>query len=117
TFGRQVDRKLACELMACAFDHGVNYFDNAETYSAGQAETVMGNALADLHWPRDAFCVSSKVFFGAVADPKPTQKGLSRKHVTEACEQALKRLQVDYLDCYFCHRADPDTPVEETVWA
>ncbi len=117
TFGRQVDRKLARELLAFAFDHGVNYFDNAETYAAGQAETIMGDVLADLRFPRDAYCVSSKVFFGAVTDPKPTQRGLSRKHVTDACHQALKRLQVDYLDCYFCHRPDPDTPVAETVWA
>lgn len=116
TFGRQVDRKLARDLLACAFDRGVNYFDNAETYSAGLAETLMGDVLADLRFPRDAFCVSSKVFFGAATDPKPTQRGLSRKHVVDACHQAMKRLRVDYLDCYFCHRADPDTPVAETVW-
>jgi voltage-dependent potassium channel beta subunit len=116
TFGRQVDRKLARELLACAFDHGVNYFDNAETYSAGLAEALMGDVLADLRFPRDAFCVSSKVFFGAAADPQPTQRGLSRKHVVDACHQALRRLRVDYLDCYFCHRPDPDTPVAETVW-
>jgi voltage-dependent potassium channel beta subunit len=117
TFGRQVDRNKARDLLACAFDHGVNYFDNAETYAAGVAETLMGDVLADLRFPRDAYCVSSKVFFGAVDDPKPTQRGLSRKHVVDACHQALKRLRVDYLDCYFCHRADPDTPVAETVWA
>ncbi|HET9819097.1 MAG TPA: aldo/keto reductase [Rhodanobacteraceae bacterium] len=117
TFGRQVDRDKARDLLACAFDHGINYFDNAETYSNGVAETIMGDVLADLRFPRDAFCVSSKVFFGAMDDPKPTQRGLSRKHVVDACHQALKRLRVDYLDCYFCHRADPDTPVAETVWA
>lgn len=117
TFGDQVDRGKARDLLACAFDHGVNYFDNAETYADGLAETLMGDVLADLRFPRDAYCVSSKVFFGAVADPKPTQRGLSRKHVVDACDQALKRLRVDYLDCYFCHRADPDTPVAETVWA
>lgn len=116
TFGRQLGRGAARDLLACAFDHGVNYFDNAETYSAGLAETIMGDVLADLRLPRDAYCVSSKVFFGAVADPKPTQRGLSRKHVMDACHQALKRLRVDYLDCYFCHRADPDTPIAETVW-
>jgi voltage-dependent potassium channel beta subunit len=77
----------------------------------------MGDVLADLRFPRDAWCVSSKVYFGAVRDPKPTQRGLSRKHVIEACEQALKRLRVDYLDLYFCHRPDPDTPIEETVAA
>lgn len=117
TFGRQVDRARARELLACAFDHGVNYFDSSETYAAGQAETLIGETLADLRLPRDAYCVSSKVFFGAVTDPKPTQKGLSRKHVTEACNQALKRLRVDHLDCFFCHRPDPETPVAETVWA
>ncbi|TAN06977.1 MAG: aldo/keto reductase [Rhodanobacteraceae bacterium] len=117
TFGRQVDMAKARDLLACAFDHGVNYFDSSETYAAGQAETILGEALHALRFPRDAYCVSSKVFFGAVTDPKPTQKGLSRKHVTEACHQALQRLKVDYLDCYFCHRPDPDTPVAETVWA
>ena len=116
TFGRQLDRNKARDLLACAFDHGINYFDNAETYAAGMAETIMGDVLADLRFPRDAYCVSSKVFFGAVDDPKPTQRGLSRKHVVNACHQALKRLRVEYLDCYFCHRADPETPVAETVW-
>lgn len=116
TFGRQVDRSRARELLAYAFDHGINYFDSSETYAAGQAETLLGEALVESRVPRDAYCISSKVFFGAVQDPKPTQKGLSRKHVTEACHQALKRLRVDYLDCYFCHRPDPDTPVAETVW-
>ncbi|RAP58504.1 aldo/keto reductase [Oleiagrimonas sp. MCCC 1A03011] len=117
TFGRQVGRKQAVELLAMARDYGVNFFDNAETYAAGDAERVMGKALKDLDWPRDSYCVSSKVYFGAVEDPAPTQRGLSRKHVREACDQALKRLKVDYLDLYFCHRPDEDTPVEETVFA
>jgi voltage-dependent potassium channel beta subunit len=117
TFGRQLDRGKARDLLACAFDHGINYFDNAETYAAGMAETIMGDVLADLRFPRDAYCVSSKVFFGAVDEPKPTQRGLSRKHVVDACHQALKRLRVEYLDCYFCHRPDPETPVAETVWS
>jgi voltage-dependent potassium channel beta subunit len=77
----------------------------------------MGKALKSLARPRDSYCVSSKVFFGSTASPTPTQMGLSRKHVTEACHQALQRLQVDYLDLYFCHRADPDTPIGETVSA
>jgi voltage-dependent potassium channel beta subunit len=81
------------------------------------AETLMGDVLADLRFPRDSYCVSSKVFFGARANPAPTQRGLSRKHVLEACHQALQRLRVDHLDLYFCHRPDPDTPVEETVAA
>ncbi len=117
TFGRQVDTAAARELLSLARDHGVNYFDNAETYSAGEAERVMGRALAELDWPRDSWCVSSKVYFGAVKDPLPTQKGLSRKHVVAACHQALRRLRVDYLDLYFCHRPDEETPVAETVWA
>lgn len=117
TFGRQVGRSLARDLLALAYDRGVNFFDNAETYNAGVAEELMGDVLADLRFPRDSYCVSSKVYFGAVTEPKPTQRGLSRKHVVEACHQALKRLKVDYLDLYFCHRPDPDVPVAETVAA
>ncbi|MEO8748261.1 MAG: aldo/keto reductase [Rhodanobacter sp.] len=117
TFGTQVNRAQARELLAIAHDRGVNYFDNAETYNNGVAEQVMGDVLADLKFARDSYCVSSKVFFGAVDNPLPTQRGLSRKHVIEACHQALQRLRVDYLDLYFCHRPDPETPVEETVAA
>lgn len=117
TFGTQVGRGGARELIAAAWDHGVNFFDNAETYANGEAERVMGDALADLRLPRDGWCVSSKVFFGAVDHPRPTQKGLSRKHVHDACHAALKRLRVDYLDLYYCHRPDPDAPVLETVAA
>jgi voltage-dependent potassium channel beta subunit len=117
TFGRQVGRKEARDMLALAHDRGVNYFDNAETYNNGVAEQVMGDVLADLRFPRDSYCVSSKVFFGAVDKPLPTQRGLSRKHVMEACTQALQRLRVDYLDLYFCHRPDPESPIAETVMA
>ena len=117
TFHKQVDSKLAERMFGMCLDAGVNFFDNAEGYERGMSEIVMGEALKSLVRPRDSYCVSSKVFFGAYENPLPTQMGLSRKHVTEACNQALKRLQVDYLDLYFCHRADPDTPIEETVWA
>jgi voltage-dependent potassium channel beta subunit len=117
TFGRQVGRGEARDLLALAHDRGVNFFDNAETYNNGVAEQLMGDVLADLRFPRDSYCVSSKVYFGAVDQPLPTQRGLSRKHVTEACHQALQRLRVDYLDLYFCHRPDPDTPIAETVAA
>ena len=117
TFGRQVGRGQARELIAAAWDHGINFFDNAEAYANGEAERVMGDVIADLRLPRDGFCVSSKVFFGAVEDPRPTQRGLSRKHVVEACHAALRRLRVEHLDLYYCHRPDPDTPVEETVAA
>jgi voltage-dependent potassium channel beta subunit len=117
TFGGQVERGAARDLIAAAWDHGVNFFDNAETYGNGEAERLMGDVIADLRLPRDGFCVSSKVMFGAASDPLPTQRGLSRKHVTDACNDALKRLRVDYLDLYYCHRPDPDTPIEETVSA
>jgi voltage-dependent potassium channel beta subunit len=117
TFGKQVGRAQARELLALAHDRGVNFFDNAETYNNGVAEALMGDVLADLRFSRDSYCVSSKVFFGAVDNPLPTQRGLSRKHVMEACHQALQRLRVDYLDLYFCHRPDPDAPIAETVAA
>jgi voltage-dependent potassium channel beta subunit len=114
TFAKQAGEKDASEMMATAYDHGINFFDNAEGYERGNAEVLMGEVLSKLNWKRDTYVVSSKVFWGG---DKPNQKGLSRKHVTEACHAALKRLQVDYLDLYFCHRPDVDTPIEETVWA
>lgn len=117
TFHKQVDTSLAERMFGICFDAGINFFDNAEGYEAGESEIVMGHALRALGRPRDSYCVSSKVFFGARRHPLPTQMGLSRKHVNEACHQALQRLQVDYLDMYFCHRPDPDTPIGETVWA
>lgn len=117
TFGSQIARDQARNLVAAAWDHGINFFDNAESYANGRAEQVMGDVIADLRLPRDGFCVSSKVFFGSAADPRPTQKGLSRKHITDACHGALKRLRADYLDLYYCHRPDPTTPIAETVHA
>jgi len=117
TFGQTVGRDLARELIAAAWDHGVNFFDNAEGYADGEAERVMGDVIADLRLPRDGFCVSSKVFFGSHPSPRPTQHGLSRKHVFDACHAALKRLRVDYLDLYYCHRPDPEVPIAETVLA
>jgi voltage-dependent potassium channel beta subunit len=117
TFGKQIDNSVAEELMVLAYEQGVNFFDNAEIYARGRSELVMGEILKKYNWQRDSYIVSSKVFFGYLGkDAKPTQKGLSRKHVVEACEQALKRLQLDYLDLYFCHRPDKETPIEETVW-
>ena len=104
-------------MFGTCLDAGINFFDNAEGYERGESEVVMGKALKALSNPRDYYCVSSKVFFGAKENPLPTQIGLSRKHITEACHQAIERLHVDYLDLYFCHRADPDTPIGETVWA
>ena len=117
TFNTQVNTKLAEDMFKVCFDSGINFFDNAEGYDRGKSEEVMGQALKSINEPRDSYCVSSKVFFSLTSNPKPTQLGLSKKHVTEACHQAMKRLQVDYLDLYFCHRADPDTPIGETVWA
>jgi len=114
TFGKQVDQKDAIAIMKRAYEAGINFFDNAEGYEAGVSEALMGEALANLGWSRDSYIVSSKVFWGG---SKPTQRGLSRKHVTDACHAALKRLQVEYLDLYFCHRPDIDTPIEETVRA
>lgn len=117
TFGKQIGNTTAEDLMTIAYDRGVNFFDNAEIYARGRSETVMGEVLKKKKWDRDSYIVSSKVFFGYLGkDAKPTQKGLHRKHVVEACEQALKRLQLDYLDLYFCHRPDKQTPIEETVW-
>lgn len=117
TFSNQVDVDAASKIMAAAYDGGMNFFDNAEGYAAGQSELIMGKVFKKMGWQRDTFIVSSKVYWSGVQNPKPTQVGLSRKHVIEACNQALERLQVDYLDLYFCHRADPNVPVEETVRA
>jgi voltage-dependent potassium channel beta subunit len=116
TFGKQIADDKAEKLMEIAYDNGINFFDNAEIYARGQSEIVMGNILKKLNWSRDSYLVSSKVFFG-IGGQWPTQKGLSRKHVIEACEQALKRFQLDYLDLYLCHRPDKNTPIEETVWS
>jgi voltage-dependent potassium channel beta subunit len=117
TFSNQVDVDQALACMTVAYDAGVNFFDNAEVYARGQSEFVMGAALKKSGWRRDSYIVSSKVMFGSLDDPVPTQRGLSRKHIYEACYQAIERLQVDYLDLYFCHRPDPSVPIEETVRA
>jgi len=116
TFGNQIENGISERLMDIAYEAGVNFFDNAEVYAAGQSEIVMGEILAKKKWARDTYTVSSKVFFGA-GGKLPTQRGLHRKHIVEACNAALKRLQVDYLDLYFCHRPDKQTPIEETVWS
>src|SRR5690606_5841546 len=114
TAGARLGRGEMRELVALAWDHGVNFFDSAENYAHGEAERVVGDVIADLRLPRDGFCVSSKVYFDSAPEPRPTQAGLSRKHVCDACHHALRRLRVDYLDLFFCHRPDPDTPVSET---
>ena len=118
SFNNQLDENKADELMGIAYDNGINFFDNAETYADGESEKIMGKVLKRKNWDRSSYLVSSKVFFGRYGKNfKPNQKGLSRKHVMEACEEALQRLQVNYLDLYFCHRPDINTPIEETVFA
>jgi voltage-dependent potassium channel beta subunit len=115
TFSTQADVDLAADMMKVAYDAGVNFFDNAEIYAHGKSEEIMGAALKKLGWRRDSYVVSSKVMWGAIPNAGPTQRGLSRKHIMEACHQAMERLQVDYLDLYFCHRPDPEVPMEEVV--
>jgi voltage-dependent potassium channel beta subunit len=114
TFGKQIGDKTADELMSIAYDSGVNFFDNAEIYARGKSEQVMGDILKKKNWPRSSYCLSSKVFFG-YEESRPNQTGLSRKHIIEGCHAALKRLQVEYIDLFFCHRPDKNTPIEETV--
>lgn len=116
TFGHQIDDATAEKLMHIAYDAGVNFFDNAEVYANGKSEVVMGKILKNSQWDRTSYVVSSKVYFGD-GRKKPNQRGLNRKHVFEACHDALRRLQTDYLDLFFCHRPDKDCPIEETVWA
>lgn len=114
TFHTQVDFDQAKDLMTIAYEAGINFFDNAEAYANGQSEVIMGRALRELGWSRDSYTLSSKVFWGG---EKPTQRGLSKKHVRDACDAALKRFGTDYLDLFFCHRPDQETPIEETVQA
>ena len=116
TFHKQIDDSTSDRLMSIAYDAGVNFFDNAEVYSRGESEKMMGRVLKTKAWERSSYTVSSKVFFGWRGDAnKPNQKGLSRKHIMEACDEALGRLQLEYLDLFFCHRPDKDTPIEEVV--
>lgn len=112
TFGDQIDEKVATHLIHAAYDAGINFFDNADIYANGQAETVMGQAIKGM--PREALVISSKVFWPTM--PGPNGRGLSRKHIIESVNASLKRLGTDYLDIYFCHRFDPDTPVDEIVY-
>lgn len=114
TFVNQLGVKTATDCMSYAYDQGVNFFDNAEAYASGESEILMGKILKKLNWSRDTYIVSSKAFWGGEL---PTQRGLSKKHLHDACHAALRRLKVDYLDLYFCHRPDPETPIIETVYA
>ena len=114
TFGPQMNEEIASECMHRAWDAGVNFFDNAEVYADGVAEEIMGKILAKSGWDRSNYVVSTKIFWGGEG---PNQRGLSRKHIVEGTDAALRRFGLDYVDLIFCHRADLHTPVEETVWA
>ncbi|HUI99172.1 MAG TPA: aldo/keto reductase [Usitatibacter sp.] len=116
TYGNQLDTTAARECMAAAWDAGVNFFDNAEVYAAGKSEEIMGEALKKMGWPRLKYIVSTKFFWGITEGPNE-RNTLNRKYLLHGIDASLKRLQLDYVDLVFCHRPDPDTPVEETVWA
>lgn len=118
SFSKQINDKTADQLMGIAYDSGINFFDNAEIYALGESEKMMARVLKKKKWDRTSYTISSKVFWGwRGKNNKPNQSGLSRKHVMEACDEALQRMQVEYLDMYFCHRPDKHTPIAETVWA
>lgn len=114
TYGGQVGEDVARECMTAAYEAGVNFFDNAEAYAEGQAEIVMGNVLRQAGWRREDLVISTKIFWGGEG---PNDRGLSHKHIIEGVNNALRRLQLEYVDLVFCHRPDPNTPIEETVRA
>jgi voltage-dependent potassium channel beta subunit len=116
TYGNQVDEKLARECMAAAYDAGVNFFDNAEVYAKGRSESIMGDALQKLGWRRSSYIVSTKFFWGLQEGPNE-KNTLNRKYLMQAIDGSLARLKLDCIDLVFCHRPDPETPLEETVWA
>jgi voltage-dependent potassium channel beta subunit len=117
SFHKQIDDSVADELMGIAYENGINFFDNAEVYALGESEKMMGRVLKKKSWDRSSYVLSSKAFWGwRGKENKPNQSGLSRKHLVEACHEALARLQVNYLDLYYCHRPDKNTPIEEVVW-
>jgi voltage-dependent potassium channel beta subunit len=116
TFGPQVHDHLAADCLAAAFDAGVNFFDNAESYSAGESEKIMGQAIAELGWARHSYVISTKIFWGLFNEPN-MKNTLNRKYLLQAIDGSLERLGLDFVDLLFCHRADPNTPIEETVWA
>jgi voltage-dependent potassium channel beta subunit len=119
TYANQVDVTSAKEMLAAAIDAGVNFFDNAEVYARGQSETVMGEAIKALKWPRLNYIVSTKFFWGLEREGNTVNRmdTLNRKYLTQAIDGSLKRMQLDFIDLVFCHRPDPHTPIEETVWA
>jgi len=117
TFGSQQEKDDSLECMNAAYDAGVNFFDNAEVYAGGKAETVMGQALQEFGWPRHTYLVSTKYFWGIHGDVPNAFYTLNRKYLMEAIDKSIERLQLDYVDLVYCHRPDPETPIEETVWA
>jgi voltage-dependent potassium channel beta subunit len=116
TYGNQVDEGAAIEALSTAKDAGVNFFDNAEVYAGGKSEVLMGNALKHLGWERESYIISTKFYWG-IADGPNRKNTLNRKYLHHAIDGSLARLQLDYVDLVFCHRPDPNTPIEETVWA
>jgi voltage-dependent potassium channel beta subunit len=116
TFGPQVDVGAAEEMLGYAFDNGVNFFDNAEAYAGGESERIMGQAIANLGWERHSYVVSTKVFWG-IKPGVNTRNTLNRKYLFDAIDGSLERFGLEFVDVLFCHRSDPDTPIEETVWA
>ncbi len=116
SFGPQLDTSLAAECLQEAYDHGVNFFDNAEVYSDGQSETIMGEAIRKLGWERHSYVVSSKFFWG-IKPGVNSKNTLNRKYLMESIDPSLERIGLDHYDLIFCHRPDPETPIEETVWA
>jgi len=116
TFGTQVDTGLARECLSVARDAGVNFFDNAEAYAGGESERIMGQAIAELHWPRWSYVISTKLYWGLHDDPN-MRLTLNRKYLMQGIDASLERMGLDFVDLLFCHRPDPETPIEETVWA
>ena len=117
TFGDQLDTGLAKDCLAAAREAGVNFFDNAEAYAGGESETIMGKAIAELGWERHSYVISTKVYWGIHGDMINMRQTLNRKYLMQAIDGSLQRLGLDFVDLLYCHRPDPKTPIEETVWA
>ncbi len=116
TFGAQLDTGLARDCIGAAWEHGCNFFDNAEAYAGGESERIMGQAIAELGWDRDDYVVSTKLYWG-IKNVRNRKNTLNRKYLLSAIDGSLERFGLDYVDLLFCHRPDPNTPIEETVWA